>query len=316
MKRPTAIVFAYHNVGLVGLESLLRAGVDIKLVVTHQDNPQENIWFGSVEELAKRHGIQVIKPEDPNQPGVVQSLEDLNPEWIFSFYYRHMLSRKILSIPACGAYNLHGSLLPRYRGRAPVNWAVLHGEKETGVSLHQMVEKPDAGDLVDQEAIEIGPNDTAHDVFMKLTPAAEKLLDRCLPKLLAGNARLTPLDLSNGSYFSGRKPEDGRIDWSRPAREIHNLVRAVAPPYPGAFFDYRGRRFFILGSFFENEKAVGNGRNQDRTHIYWDDDVLYADCTDGYRFRIEQLENGGIPVDQATFNELFPENDFFPLNKE
>lgn len=314
MKKPTAIVFAYHNVGLVGLESLLRAGVEIKLVVTHQDNPEENIWFGSVADLAEKHGIQVIKPDDPNQADVVQSFVDLNPEWIFSFYYRHMLRQEILSIPAYGAYNLHGSLLPRYRGRAPVNWAVLHGEKETGVSLHRMVEKPDAGDLVDQESIKIRPNDTAHDVFMKLTPAAEILLHRCLPKLLAGEANLTSLDLSKGSYFSGRKPEDGRIDWNCTAWEIHNLIRAVAPPYPGAFFDYRGERFYILGSSFENEKANGLGQDQNRVRIYWENEALYADCADHFRLRIERLENNGSPMDQRSFKELFLRHEFFPLH--
>lgn len=315
MKGSTAIVFAYHDIGVVGLESLLRAGVDIKLVVTHQDNPEENIWFGSVSDVAKRHGIRVIKPDAPNQADVVQSLEALNPEWIFSFYYRHMLSQEILSIPACGAYNLHGSLLPRYRGRAPVNWAVLHGEAETGVSLHQMVEKPDAGSLVGQESVEVLPNDTAHDVFLKLTPAAERLLDRCLPQLLAGEAHFSPLDLAQGSYFSGRKPEDGRIDWNRPAWEIHNLIRAVAPPYPGAFFDYRGQRFFILGSFFASEKANENGQNQDRVCIYEENDSLYADCADGFRFRIEQLVFDGKPVDHEVFKEKFSEDHFFPLQK-
>ena len=313
MREISAIVFAYHNIGVVGIESLLRAGVNIKLVVTHQDNPEENVWFDSVAEVAGRHGIKVIKPDDPNQCDVVRDLESMNPEWIFSFYYRHMLSQEILTIPACGAYNLHGSLLPRYRGRAPVNWAVLYGEAETGVSLHQMVEKPDAGALVDQEAIEILPNDTAHDVFLKLTPAAEILLDRCLPQLLGGTVQPRPLDLDQGSYFSGRKPEDGRIDWNQSAWEIHNLIRAVAPPYPGAFFDYQDQRVFILGSDFTGETAKETGQNHNRSCIYWELDLLYADCIDGNRFRIEQLSVNGQPLDFLGFREMFSGDRLFPL---
>jgi methionyl-tRNA formyltransferase len=145
-----------------------------------------------------------------------------------------------------GAYNMHGSLLPKYRGRAPVNWAVLHGERETGATLHEMVAKPDAGGIVDQMAVPILPDDTAKDVFRKVTVAAEVVLDRTLPALLAGSARAVAQDLARGSYFGGRKPEDGRIDWRQPGARIHDLVRAVAPPYPGAFSDVGGRRLRIL----------------------------------------------------------------------
>ncbi len=298
--KPSAVVFAYHNIGVAGIECLLRAGVEIKLVVTHQDDPEENIWFGSVAELANRHRIPVITPDTPNQQELIERIAGLQPQWFFSFYYRHMLSPQLLAIPSRGAYNLHGSLLPKYRGRAPVNWAVLHGESTTGVSLHQMVEKPDAGSLIGQQAVAILPNDTAHDVFLKLTPAAKTLLDHCLPLLLAGKIEAKPLDLGLGSYFGGRKPEHGRIDWRQSAWDIHNLVRAVAPPYPGAFFDSNGKRFFLLGSYYNDEAAVHSGK----VCIYWVDGHFYTDCTDGKRFRIEQLSCDGIALDQAAFKAL------------
>ncbi len=298
--KPSAVVFAYHNIGVTGLECLLQAGVDIKLVVTHQDDPEENIWFGSVAKLASRHRIPVITPDNPNQAETIKRIADLQPQWFFSFYYRHMLSPELLAIPPRGAYNLHGSLLPKYRGRAPVNWAVLHGESTTGVSLHQMVEKPDAGSLVDQQAVAILPNDTAHAVFLKLTPAAKTLLDRCLPLLFNGKIELKPLDLGLGSYFGGRKPEHGRIDWQQPAWTIHNLVRAVAPPYPGAFFDLNGKRFFLFGSHYSGETAVNLGK----VCIYWADGYFYADCADGKRFRIEQLSCDGITLDQAAVKTI------------
>jgi len=314
--KTSAVVFAYHNIGVTGIECLLQAGVDIKLVVTHQDDPEENIWFGSVAELANRHRIPVITPDNPNQAEVIKHIADLQPQWFFSFYYRHMLSPELLAIPPRGAYNLHGSLLPKYRGRAPVNWAVLHGEATTGVSLHQMVEKPDAGSLIDQQAVAILPNDTAHDVFLKLTPAAKTLLDRCLPLLLTGSIEPKPLDLAQGSYFGGRKPEHGRIDWNQSAWTIHNLVRAVAPPYPGAFFDSSGKRFFLLGSHYSDETAVHSGK----VCIYWADSTdeggramhgaiaedghFYADCADNKRFRIEQLSCDGITLDHSAFKAM------------
>lgn len=242
----SAVVFAYHNVGYRCLSALLAQGVDVKLLVTHQDNPNETIWFDSVAQLARWHGIPVITPDDPNCDEVVAQVKAAQPDFIFSFYYRNMLKAPLLAIPPRGAYNMHGSLLPKYRGRVPVNWAIIHGETETGATLHVMNEKPDNGALVDQQAIPILPNDTAKEVFDKVTVAAEITLHRCLPALLAGTASLTTQDLSKGGYFGGRKAEDGRIDWHQPAAQIHNLVRAVAPPYPGAFADINGQRFLVL----------------------------------------------------------------------
>lgn len=244
----TAVVFAYHNVGARCLRVLLAHGVEVPLVVTHEDDPGETLWFERVADVAGDYGIPWIAPEDANASAVVERIRGLAPDFLFSFYYRRMLSQALLAIPRGGALNMHGSLLPRYRGRAPVNWAVLHGERETGASLHYMAAKPDAGDLVMQTAVPILPDDTAREVFDKVTVAAECTLDRAMPGLLAGTAPRVRLDLAAGSYFGGRKPEDGRIDWSLPATRVHDLVRAVAPPYPGAFADIRGHRLRILRS--------------------------------------------------------------------
>lgn len=239
-----AVVFAYHDVGVRCLSVLLAHGVEVALVATHHDDPKENIWFGSVERLAREHGLETVAPADPLE--VAARVQSIAPEFIFSFYYRHMLPPALLGAARHGAYNMHGSLLPRYRGRVPVNWAVIHGERETGATLHEMVARPDAGGIVDQMAVPILPDDSAVEVFRKVVVASEIVLDRSLPRLLDGSVRPTGQDLSAGSYFGGRKPEDGRIDWSRSAAEIHNLVRGVAPPYPGAFCDVDGRRLRVL----------------------------------------------------------------------
>ena len=163
-----AVVFAYHNVGCRCLSVLLAHGLEVALVVTHDDNPDETIWFDSVERLAGLHDLPVAKPVDPNAEDFVERVRRAAPDFLFSFYYRQMLGRALLEIPPRGALNMHGSLLPRYRGRVPVNWAVLHGERETGATLHYMVDKPDAGDVVAQQAVPILPEDTAVEVFNKV----------------------------------------------------------------------------------------------------------------------------------------------------
>ncbi len=240
-----AVVFGYHNVGVRCLRVLLDAGIEVALVVTHEDSSSENIWFDSVAALAQSEAIAVITPSDPNSVEVIDRIKSIQPDFIFSFYYRSMLSESVLQLARHGAFNLHGSLLPHYRGRAPVNWAVLKGERSTGASLHYMVAKPDAGDLVAQTEVPILNNDTAAEVFEKVTVAAELTLWRALPAIVALQAPRSPLDLKSGSYFGGRKPADGEILWGSGAAAVHNLVRAVAPPYPGAWFDLRNHRFEV-----------------------------------------------------------------------
>jgi methionyl-tRNA formyltransferase len=181
---------------------------------------------------------------------------------------------------------MHGSLLPKHRGRAPVNWAVLLGDKETGATLHEMLERPDAGRIVDQQAVPIGPDDTALEVFRRVTDAAEAVLRRSLARLIAGTLELQPQDLARGSYHGGRRPEDGRIDWSRSAAEIHDLVRAVAPPFPGAFSEHGGQKRMILRTRIEPGRRARAGR----LGPYRDGDAWFADCGDGKVLRL--LETG------------------------
>jgi methionyl-tRNA formyltransferase len=250
-----AVVFAYHDVGVRCLSVLLENGVEIPLVVTHRDDPNERVWFGSVEAAARQSGLPVAFDDDPN---LASRVRDLAPDFIFSFYYRHMLPPALLAHASRGAFNIHGSMLPKYRGRVPVNWAIINGERETGATLHEMVAKPDAGRIVDQMAVPIGPDDTAVEVFRKVTDAAALVLHRALPRLLDGTATLTPQDLASGSYFGGRKAEDGRIDLSRTAQQVHDLVRAVAPPYPGAFLDLDGGRLRLLRTRLLDDKAGGD----------------------------------------------------------
>jgi methionyl-tRNA formyltransferase len=243
------LFFGYHNVGYFCLKALMEMcqefGDEIAAVVTHADNPRENLWFASVRNLAFHHHLPVYQPEDPNEPAFVEAMRRLQPDFLFSVYYRHMLKQPLLDLPRLGALNLHGSLLPRYRGRVPVNWVLVHGETETGVTLHYMEAKADRGDIVAQQRVPIAFEDTACTLFAKITAAAVAVMREAYPRLRAGTAPRLPQDHSQASYFGGRGPEDGRIDWTMPAQSIYNLVRAVTHPYPGAFTYLEGRKLTV-----------------------------------------------------------------------
>lgn len=271
-----AVVFAYHDVGVRCLRTLLAHGVHVPLVLTHEDSPGESIWFESVARHAAWHGLRVRTPSDPNAPEVIAEVAAAGPDFLFSFYYRSLLGAALLSLPSRGAYNMHGSLLPKYRGRVPVNWAVLHGERETGATLHAMTLRPDAGPVVARQAVPILPDDTAVEVFRKVTVAAELLLDRALPGLLDGSAALTPQDEALASSFGRRSARDGAIDWRRGARAAHNLIRAVAPPYPGAFSRAAGMPLAISRSL-PGPAQLCSATPQ----LRWQDGIVHAVCADG-----------------------------------
>ena len=251
-----AVVLAYHNIGCVGIDALLEQGIEIAAVFTHTDDPNESVWFDSVAELASSHGIPVFAPEDINHPLWVEKIRSLAPDILFSFYFRDMVKADILEIPPAGCLNLHGSLLPRYRGRCPINWVLVNGESEIGVTLHHMTPKPDDGDIVGQRRIEISADDTALTLHGKATQATALLLDELLPPIVAGTAPRLPQDKSLATYFGGRSPQDGEIDWTRPASSVRNLIRAVTRPYPGAF-SHIGNRKCIFWSAREAEGENG-----------------------------------------------------------
>ena len=296
-----AVVFGYHDVGVRCLKALLARRVDVALVVTHDDRPGEEIWFDSMRRTAEDYRIPVIAPDDPNTPEVLDRVREARPDFLFSFYYRSMLGAPLLAVPARGAYNMHGSLLPKYRGRVPVNWAIIEGETETGATLHVMNEKPDNGAIVDQFAVPILPDDTAREVFDKVCVAAELVLWRCLPALLDGSARLVPQDLSRGRYFGGRRPEDGRIPAGIGARRLHDFVRALARPYPGAFADLEAGRLVVWRTLPDGAAAAPPGAAELRVI----DDALAIVCADGGKLRVLDATLDGAPLDARSFRAAF-----------
>lgn len=241
---PRSVVFAYSEVGYVCLEEMIRQGADVPLVFTHIDDPDEEIWFRSVRDLCDRHGIP-FRAVSRVTTDDIDEIERIAPDFIFSFYFRAMIPRRALVAARRCAFNMHGALLPKYRGRACINWAVINGETETGATLHVMTPQADRGDIASQIAVSIDDVDTAHDVFLKVAEAARKIIERDLGSVFDGTISLTPQDESQATTFGRRTPADGEIDWSRSAKEIYDLVRGVTHPFPGAFARIFGRKMYV-----------------------------------------------------------------------
>lgn len=293
------VVFGYHDIGVACLQEFLDQRANIVAVVTHRDDPGETIWFDSVAELATAQGIPVMTPQEPNAPAFVGEVRRLRPDLIFSFYYRQLLSPAILAIPPLGAINLHGSLLPKYRGRAPLNWVLVHGERMTGVTLHYMDARADHGDIISQRAVPIAIEDTALTLWRNLTTAARALLAETFPLIVAGRAPRVPQDHTAATKFGRRTPADGLIAWSHSAWEIYNLIRAVTRPFPGAFTFWDDRRIFLWSARPPRGRAspapagtvlgVGEGG------------ALEVATGDGTLEVLQIQPEGGAEMDGATF---------------
>ncbi len=230
------LFFGYSQIGARALELLHARGDRLVGIVTHRDDPQENRWYETPAEVAARLGLTFRYDGD-----LGASLGDFAracaPDLVLSVLYRDLLPVEVLEAAGRAALNLHPSLLPAYRGRAPLNWVLVNGERETGVTLHHMVARADAGDIVAQRRVAIAPRETALTLYAKLETASVELLRETLPLVESGTAPRIPQDPARASKFGRRRPEDGRIDWHWPAARVDCLVRAVAPPWPGAFFD-------------------------------------------------------------------------------
>jgi methionyl-tRNA formyltransferase len=254
VKGARCVLFAYHDTGYAVIEALLALGAPIVGLFTHKDDPHEEIWWRSCAELTKRNSIPVYSP-DAIDAEVTSRVAALKPDVIYSVYYRFLLPDALLKSARLGAFNLHGSLLPKYRGRAPVNWVIVNGEREAGLTLHHMVARADAGDIVAQRACTIDDSDTALTLYRKLVPLGAEILRENHPLIISGRAPRIKQDLEAGSYFGRRGPADGRIDWRWPARRAFNLIRAVTHPYPGAFCFAAGKKLFLWEARIASEEG-------------------------------------------------------------
>jgi methionyl-tRNA formyltransferase len=233
----SAVVCAFSPVGTAALEGLLEAGIEVQALYTYPQAADEG-WFTPPATLAAARGIPVRMAARFDSDDVFEEIRRDAPDLLLSFYFREMIQARVLELPRLGAYNLHGSLLPKYRGRAPINWALVKGERETGVTLHEMTPKPDAGVLLGQSAIPIDWDETAFSLTMKAAQAGRTLVRETVPKIVAGTAqRIDQKTLGPSTYFGGRKPADSRLDLGMTVQKAFNQIRAVADPWPNAFFE-------------------------------------------------------------------------------
>ena len=251
-----AVVFAYSEVGVRCVRELLAQEIKIPLLFTHADDPGEAHWFGSVAELGRAHGLKVETPDDPNSVEWIAEGRRARPDFLFSFYYRHMLNAEWLALPKRGALNMHGSLLPKYRGRAPVHWAIIHGEPATGASLHYMLEKPDAGALVDQQSVPILENDTALAVSIKVAEAAQQVLARSAAEIDRGQRGGACARPRQGVLFRAPRPggRPHRLARGRSRHPRSGTRRGAA--VPGCL--YRRERLETRGAGNPGRRAAGS----------------------------------------------------------
>ncbi|MTD55756.1 methionyl-tRNA formyltransferase [Amycolatopsis pithecellobii] len=239
-------MFGYQTWGHRTLQALLNSPHDVVLVVTHpkSDHAYERIWSDSVADLAEEHGVPVLLRNRPDD--LATHLKEAEPDIIVANNWRTWLPPEIFTLPPRGTLNVHDSLLPAYAGFSPLIWALINGEPEVGVTAHMMDDELDAGDIVLQRSVAVGPRDTSTDLFHKTVDLIAPVVTEALELIASGRTDWTPQNRANASFFHKRSIEDSRIDWTWPAEDLDRLVRAQADPYPNAFTFHRGQRLRIV----------------------------------------------------------------------
>ncbi|MGC9438379.1 methionyl-tRNA formyltransferase [Streptomyces sp. WG5] len=252
------VMFGYQTWGHRTLQALLDSEHDVVLVVTHpkSEHAYEKIWSDSVADLAEEHGVPVLIRNRPDDE-LFERLEQADPDIIVANNWRTWIPPRIFNLPRHGTLNVHDSLLPKYAGFSPLIWALINGETEVGVTAHMMNDELDAGDIVRQEAVPVGPSDTATDLFHKTVDLIAPVTTGALGLIAAGQTEFTKQDRSRASFFHKRSVEDIRIDWTWPAEDLERLVRAQSEPYPSAFTFHRGRRLEVLAAVVSQGRYGG-----------------------------------------------------------
>jgi methionyl-tRNA formyltransferase len=252
------VMFGYQTWGHRTLAALLASGHEVALVVTHprSEHAYEKIWDDNVADLATQNGIPVVLQNRPDE-ALFARLQEIGPDLIVANNWRTYLPEQIWSLPTHGTLNVHDSLLPAYAGFSPLIWALINGEPEVGVTAHLMDETLDAGPIVAQKAVPVGPRDTTTDLFHKTLELIEPILLESLAAIESGRSDFTVQDRSRASFFHKRSDRDSRIDWTWPAAELDRLVRALSDPYPSAYCFYQGERLRITGARVSTQKYGG-----------------------------------------------------------
>ncbi|MFJ2372977.1 methionyl-tRNA formyltransferase [Streptomyces sp. NPDC087769] len=252
------VMFGYQTWGHRTLQALLDSEHSVELVVTHpkSEHAYEKIWSDSVADLAEEHGVPVLIRNRPDDE-LFERLKEADPDIIVANNWRTWIPPHIFGLPRHGTLNVHDSLLPKYAGFSPLIWALINGESEVGVTAHMMDDDLDAGDIVRQEAVPVGPTDTATDLFHKTVDLIAPVTIGALGLIAAGQSEFTKQDRSLASFFHKRSAEDIRMDWSWPAEDLERLVRAQSEPYPSAFTFHRGKRLEVLASVVSQGRYGG-----------------------------------------------------------
>ncbi|MER5985886.1 methionyl-tRNA formyltransferase [Streptomyces sp. NPDC001787] len=251
-------MFGYQTWGHRTLQALLDSDHDVVLVVTHprSEHAYEKIWSDSVADLAEEHGVPVVVCNRPDDE-VFERLKEAEPDIIVANNWRTWIPPHIFGLPRHGTLNVHDSLLPKYAGFSPLIWALINGEPEVGVTAHMMNDELDAGDIVRQEAVPVGPTDTATDLFHKTVDLIAPVTIGALDLIATGQTEFTRQDRSEASFFHKRSAEDIRIDWTWPADVLERLVRAQSAPYPSAFTFHKGKRLELLAAVVSQGRYGG-----------------------------------------------------------
>jgi methionyl-tRNA formyltransferase len=247
-----------QEIGAACLEVILKHGHDVVGVGTFEPAAHEQ-WKDDVARMARERGLPMLRGRRYKTADAIEELKAAKPDILFAIGWRWILPAEVLAIPSKGCLGIHGSLLPRLRGFAPVNWALIRDEKETGPSLFYFDEGMDTGDIVGQRPFTITDDDDAASVRARVAKESVTLLDEMLPQLAAGTAPRIQQDHSKATYGEQRRPEDGRIDWTWEPRRVFNFVRGLTRPYPGAWAELDGSTVKIWKARVVEGKGKGAG---------------------------------------------------------
>jgi methionyl-tRNA formyltransferase len=271
------------------LQGLIDAGCNMVGVYTQPDRPKgrgKKLAPPPIKELAQEYEIPVYQPLKLRQPEAVAELEALAPDLIVVVAYGQILPKSVLEIPAHGCINVHASLLPKYRGAAPINKSIIDGETETGITTMYMDVGLDTGDMLVKKTLAIGPEETAGELHDRLASLGRETMEETLRQLCTDTLQREVQDDEQSTYASMMKKEDGRIDWSRSAQEVHNHVRGL-DPWPGAYTTINGELLKLAGTGPETEEG-----NQPGSVISADKQGVCVACGSG-SLRIKKLQLAG-----------------------
>lgn len=299
--RMRVAMFGYQTWGHRTLQALLDSDHEVALVVTHprSDHAYERIWGDSVAELAEKHDVPVLLRNRPDDPELLTALREARPDILVANNWRTWLPPELFDLPPHGTLNVHDSLLPSYAGFSPIIWALINGEERVGVTAHRMNAELDAGDILVQRSVAVGPTDTATDLFHRTVDLIAPIVRESLDLIDSGRAasHWQPQDRSRASFFHKRSLEDSRIDWRWPAERLERLVRAQSDPYPNAYTFHRGQRIRIVSA------AVSEGRyggTPGRVFIPEGDGVVIVAGADAHSGRHPGLAIRRLRTDDGT----------------